>query len=170
MILAIDPGTPAPACAYFWPNGELAGAVFAERPGGSDLTAVVIERLEFHGHNDTERMPALLAMMRAGDLAAGHALGQAGMRCVLVDYTPRQWKNNEPKARNHARLWKILTPAEHDILGGGTTGEAIERAVERCAERRWPAGFTGYPRSFTRHNLLCAVALGCAHLGRLRKR
>lgn len=175
-ILAIDPGggmtaaskNPGPACAYF-AQGELVAAHFDYWPTGAGLDAVVVEDLHFRGAVDVPRLPALLAMFRAGMLAAGHASGHGGAPVTLLK--PKDWKGEEPKPVMHQRLWRELTHTECKVLGGTATGQAIYAAVERGALNRWSKpGASYYPAGFKTHNLLDAAALGCVFLGRLEKR
>jgi hypothetical protein len=61
----------------------------------------------------------------------------------------------------------VLTVQERALLGGIATSDGIEKAIQKGAQRRWPEGYQPYPKSFTIHNVLDAVAIGCVELGRL---
>jgi hypothetical protein len=175
-ILAIDPGggmtaaskNPGPACAYF-ASRELVHVGFDYWPTGAGLDAVVVEDLHFRGAVDVPKMPGLLAMFRAGMLAAGHAAGHGGAPVVLLK--PKDWKGEEPKPIIHARLLAVLAPAEFVLLGGQSVAHAVDMAVEAGALNRWSKpGVAYYGSAFRAHNLLDAAALGCVYLGRLEKR
>lgn len=168
-IIAIDSGV-LPGVAYFSPSGELVASKVTCFPTGAGLVAVVVEAPEYRGAKDSPMVPALFKMTAGGYLAAGHALaGSPG--AALVELTPMQWKEREPKPANHSRLWFALTPKERAILGGRATENAIAAACEKGADRGWRGeGADCYPKSQKAlTDRLCAAALGCTYLGRLRK-
>lgn len=167
MILSIDPGSakPGPACAYF-KDGRLFHVEFSYRPTGAGVRTVIVERLETRGAADVSRFKTLVDMAWCGAIAAGYAA--AFHDAQIIEVTPFQWKNNEPKPTNHKRLWKALSPAERLILGGEATGQIIEHAVTKGALSKWRVtGAECYPKGFKTHNLLCAAAIGASHLGRM---
>lgn len=179
--LGIDPGYAKSgegnACAYVregvlhdaWFERYTGGAVFGGR-GCDGLELVVGERPAFQGRRSLEASPeTLMRLAWEGALLAGAYAGAYGAR--LVSITSDEWKGEEAKAMNHARLWEILSAAERAILGGDTTGKLIATAVRACALKRWPAGMTGYPAGKVGlvHNKLCATAMTMTVLGRMRK-
>lgn len=168
--LSIDPGSGplGSACAYFTPGGHLRDVMFSKRPGGASVSTVVIEALQFRGMVDLPRAQRLIKMAAAGYLAAGYALASGG---DLVELTPGEWKGQEAKPMQHARLWRVLNEREKGHLGAHVTSRAIARAIEKGALDRWrKPGVAYYPASFKMHNLLDAAALGATYLGRLEKR
>lgn len=194
-LLAIDPDTKdGPACAFF-ENGRLTRAEFVWLPDGAGLDVIVVERMQADARTRDIDVRGLLDCQFAGGLAAGYALGSSHGNAELVHLTPTEWKGSIPKPVHHADLWfskhaeacpeamtathrckacgvaAILDDAERAILGGEKTGGKILAAVEKGALSRWSkAGADYYPRKFVTHNLLDAAALGCTHLGRMKRR
>lgn len=186
-LLAIDPGYAGAgnACAAF-EAGVLVetwfekAVTFAPRAPAGPARAtrwaaaagyfheIVIERPQQDGRSRGVPPDTLIRLAWAGALLAGAFAGRDG--APIVEYTPSEWKGSEPKPVQHARLWTVLAEGERARLGGEATYRTIMAACEKGALKRWAiAGAACYPRSFTLHNILDAVALGCVHLGRLRK-
>lgn len=174
MIIAIDPGVHACACAYL-ENGHLLGTTFTQFStaldwiGSYKVTHVVVERPEYQGLRTQSARPGdLIALAWAGALLAGRIVGATGAH--LVELPPSSWKGSEPKPVHHSRLWQTLTSEERALLGGDTTRDAIARAVDKGARERWKKGGSAYyPRAWAMHNILDAAALGVFYVGRMRK-
>jgi len=171
-VLAIDPGAETCACVEF-ARDVIVRASFALPPAWHPMDGepriVVVERMQADERTRHVDVRHVLACQWNGAFCAAYLSGRTG--AAVQWYTPTEWKGSEPKPVQHARLWQILSSDEHAILGGNATSEAIARAVDKGAARRWKiAGADCYPRKFTTHNLLDAAALGCTHIGRLEKR
>ncbi len=157
-----------------------------------EVGVVVVERPALQGQKTRAARPQdLMDLCWSGAMLAGAYAGRDG--CPILEFTPndvrdkrciyhvkrsigsactcsRGWKGSEPKPVQHARLWEELGPAERLVLGGDMTRDAIYEARERGALDRWgKPGVEYYPKRFTTHNLLDAVALGCTYLGRLQR-
>lgn len=174
MIITIDPGVHACALAYF-ENGHVIAFALTNKISRAEIatigvTHVVVERPEYQGLRTQSARPAdLIALAWSGALVAGTIAGATGAH--LVELPPSAWKGSEPKPAHHARLWALLDSSERATLGGDKTRDAIETAVERGARERWKRGGAAYyPRTWTMHNVLDAVALGAFYVGRMRKR
>lgn len=177
QLLAIDPGSAGEgnACAFFqsWGGRVALSSVWFERlatpfVGRPHVETIVVERPAYQGlRSDQARVQDLLNLAWSGALLAGAYAGRDGAE--LVEYTPAQWKGSEQKPIQHYRLWQVLEPAERAVLGGAATERRILAAREKGALKRWPAGGKWYG-TWTGHNLLDAVALGCHHLGRLERK
>jgi hypothetical protein len=175
-VLSIDPGSAGKGNALAYVReGRLAEVWFERFDRKSYISCpyhfnyVVIERPQQDGRSRAARPEDLMGLAWEGALLAGaySCLNTA----ALVELTPTEWKGSEPKPQMHARLWKILTPAERLVLGGERTGIAIHKAREKGALDRWSKpGVAYYPRSFDTHNLLDAAALALVYGGRLAKR
>jgi hypothetical protein len=159
-------------------DGVLRAAWFERYAGGSvgavhvagGIELVVAERPAFQGKRSLDAHPeTLMRLAWEGALLAGAYASAYGAR--LVSIPSDDWKGEEPKAANHARLWDLLTPAEQRVLGGAATESLIRAAVRACAKLRWPAGMTGYPdtKAALVHNKLCAAAMLMTVIGRMRK-
>jgi hypothetical protein len=175
-LISIDPGVAGAGCACAAFNNETLEAVWFRRasraPGLSERLAdpcdvVVVERPELQGRRTRSARPQdLMSLAWEGALLAGTYVGRDN--ATLVELTPRQWKGSVPKPICHARLWRVLSIAEQNILGGMATEIAIEKAVEKGALNAWGRpGVSYYPKAFTVHNLLDAAGIGCFYLGRL---
>lgn len=176
-LVAIDPGSAGRGSAWaaFDARGVLRAVGFATagtaavviaQLGPSAAARIVVERPAYQGARSRGAHVGDLINL-AWDGAALAYLLAGRLRGDVTERTPAQWKGSEPKPRQHARAWRLLTYAERDVLGGDATHLAIERATERGALDRWKKpGVTYYPRAFIAHNLLDAVALGLVTLGR----
>jgi hypothetical protein len=185
-LLAIDPGSAGQGNAAARFEHERLGGAWFERFANADqvrdrrtnyrglyygptFATVIVERPDYQGkRSDAARVADLIALAWSGALLAGAYAGRDGAE--LVEYTPRQWKGSEQKPIHHARLWAVLDAGERAILGGAATERRILEARERGALSRWAEPSAAYYGSWTGHNLLDAVALGCVHLGRLEKK
>lgn len=188
-IIAIDPGVAGEgnACASF-AGGALTGVWFERVAhkgklkrrtrgspcgaplGGIKIDDVIIERPEFQGARTTSARPKdLMDLSFEGAMLAGAYAGRDGAQ--VISYTPTEWKGSEPKPVQHLRMWEdALTEDEREILGGDDTYARIVKACERGSLKRWKiSGAECYPRTWTMHNVLDAVALGLVRLGRLEK-
>ena len=177
-LLAIDPGFERRgggcACACFRQN-ELTHAWFRRPkdtygkllPASFDLDLVVVEQPQQDRRSRGVPPAHLIRLAWDGALLAGLYAGATGAKVKAV--TPFDWKGSEPKPVQHARLWRVLSPAERAVLGGGPTEAAILKARKAGALERWAKpGGAYYPRAFIKHNLLDAVAIGCVELERLK--
>lgn len=176
-VQSIDPGTAGKGCAVAYSvHGRIIEVCFERfhercwihRPRALDR--VVVERPEYQGaRSDNARTGDLINLSwDGGTLAAAYA---AVCDVELVELTPTQWKGQEAKPVQHARLWEILDASERLVLGGAPTYAAILRARERGALKRWKiSGAACYPKSFTTQNLLDAAALNATYTGRLEKK
>lgn len=165
MIVAIDPGVTRSAYAAFDERGRLLSVAFAAPPcEGVDL--VVVERPGYHGaRSNAARTQDLIALAWEG-AAAAYRFG-----APVIELSASGWNHSLPKPVVHSRMWKVLTDAERETLGGDATAARIERAVTKGAAKRWATGGKGghwYPASFAGHNLLDAAAIGCVYLGRVK--
>jgi hypothetical protein len=177
-MIAIDPGYarggPGCACAAFT-DGRLVDVWFA-RPNREALkrlaclyahSLVVWEIPQDDARLRGASATTLIRLAAEGATLAGMFAGAACADVRAV--TPAAWKGSVPKPVHHGRLWAVLDAGEQAVLGGPRTGAAIEAAKERGALERWKRpGAAYYPASFTAHNLLDAVALGCHTLGRIK--
>lgn len=188
ITIAIDPGVHKCACAAFregvlcevWfetaighaPTRRDASAPTPEPRAAQPLRLepvhVVVEMPEYQGARSSKsRTQDLLALSWHGAMLAGQFAGRDA--APVFAYTPSTWKGSTPKPMHHLHLWRVLSDAERHLLGGARTLAAIDKACTKGALSRWSKpGVTYYPRSFTMHNLLDAVALGCYHLGRFQ--
>ena len=171
--LSIDPGSadPGPACVWFDDAERLCAAscTFFPTPPAhfARLRTVVVERMQADARTRNIDVRYLLACQFAGALAAGFAAGPT--RADVVDLTPTEWKGNEPKPAQHARLWRVLDAAERAVLGGAETERRIAAAVEKGALCRWSKPGDALYGTWKGHNLLDAAALGCVYLGRMAR-
>ena len=188
-LIAIDPGYSLSgqgcACARLV-EGELTDAWFA-RPtaeawrlahehncGNPALDVVVWEcpqPREGRGRRGTGAVatPAVLVQLTAaGATLAGLYAGAWGAARVIAR-TPSAWKGTLPKPVQHSDLWDMLTEHEQHILGGERTHNAILKAREAGALKRWPPGRNFYAASWLTHNLLDAVALAMTEIGRMSR-
>jgi hypothetical protein len=135
----------------------------------SSADVVIVERPALQGDRTRAARPQdLMNLAWSGALLAGAYVGAT--HAELIEYTPQEWKGSEPKPVQHVRLWRVLTFEERAVLGGAKTWAVIEAARKKGALNRWARpGASYYPRKFTTHNFLDAVALGCYHLGRLER-
>lgn len=172
--LAIDPGSAGEgnACALF--RNDTLERVWFEHPHAAPRAStlvihqVVIERPQQDGRSKKARAKNTIAFTWSGAMLAGLYAGRDS--CPVAEYEPRAWKGSQPKPPMHLRLFEgVLSYDERAVLGGERTYLVIDEACERGARERWKPGKSYYPRSFTTHNLLDAVALGCFHLGRICK-
>lgn len=187
--LAIDPGVSGYGCACAaFAGGRLAASWF-ERAGRSDphketpphglvsiaFDVIIVERPVLQGDRTRAARPQdLMALAWEGAMLAGMYAGRDAARVIEWPASDtrdgRGWKGSEPKPVQHARLWRILDPDEREIIGGDRVGAAIMAAREKGALNRWGRpGASYYPRAFTEHNKLDAVALGATFLGRLER-
>ncbi len=160
IILAIDPGVKACACAVF-ADGTLYATAFVSAPweGKRRTDSVIVERPEQDGRSFSARPKDLMALAWAG-AALAYSVG-----APVVEYTPSEWKGQVPKPVQHMRLWLRLTAPERALLGGSATEAAIHAAARKGGLEKWSKpGAAYYPRSFIAHNLLDAVALGRFHI------
>ena len=176
--VSIDPGSKA--CAVAISDGARAelqwvGMVCPSNPSGPgyadrlDAAHVVVERPEANGRDTPP--DDLIAITAAGFFLAGLVAGGP----VRVT-TPREWKGQTPKPVHHGRLWAVLTPSEHALLGGDETKEAISAARRRGAYDRWSKPGARYYRASElptvrgvriTHDILDAAALNLWDSGRL---
>lgn len=140
---------------------------YEQNTGWSDL--IIVEHPEYQGErSDNARPIDLINLSWSGALLAGAFAGRDG--CPIIEFTPTEWKGQESKPINHGRLWEVLEVAERNILGGKATAGAIQKAKRKGALKRWKiSGADCYPKKFTMHNKLDAVAIGCYFLKRLKK-
>lgn len=111
--------------------------------------------------------PAVVQLAAVGGMLAGMFAGACGCPCMPI--SPAAWKGSVPKPVHHGRVWVLLDDREQALLGGASTGVAIESAKRRGALDRWgKPGVAYYPSTWLAHNLLDAVALGLTHLGRIK--
>jgi hypothetical protein len=177
-VIAIDPGYSARgegcACAYVT-GGYLTSVWFARSDSAlfADVlpitpTNVVVEKPQQDSRSWGLPPSTLINLAWEGALLAGLYAGRFGGSVVAV--TPSTWKGSVPKPVAHGRLWKVLTPAEREVLGGDDTARRIEAAKRKGALDRWgKPGVRYYPRTWGGHNLLDAAALALTHVGRLTK-
>ncbi len=161
IVLAIDPGVKACACARFDPAG-LTCVEFMTAPWAGHLERpdhVIVERPEQDGRSFSARPKDLMALAWAG-AALAYSVG-----APVTEYTPSEWKGQVPKPVQHMRLWLRLTAPERALLGGPATEAVIHAAARKGGLEKWSKpGAAYYPRSFITHNLLDAVALGRFHI------
>lgn len=172
-VLAIDPGFAKSgegcACAAFR-EGRLRDVWF-ERPEGErrakpyDFVLVVVERPQADGRSLAVPIQTLITLAWEGATLAALYAGRDSSE--LRSPSVQAWKGSEAKPLQHKRLWRVLSPEEQTILGGGATERRIAEACTKGALKRWAPG-SYYPRSWLGHNLLDAVALGAKALGRLK--
>lgn len=159
MITAIDPGVAQ--CAYADFRDDVLTRVGFDPPGQRP-DVVVVERPEYHGaRSNAARTQDLIALTWEG-AAAAYRFG-----VLVVEYGASAWNQKRPKPITHHRLWAVLDDAERALLGGDATHDAIKRAIDKGAAKRWVSGSRWYPASFQTHNLLDAAAIGCVYIGRL---
>jgi hypothetical protein len=174
VIITIDPGVHACALAYLESSHvqafDLTNRVDRAALATLDVSHVVVERPEYQGlRTQCARVQDLIALAWSGALLAGTIAGTTGAH--LVELAPSKWKGSEPKPVHHARMWAALVASERAVLGGDATRNAITCAVEKGARERWKRGGAAYyPRAWTMHNVLDAVALGLTYVGRMAKR
>jgi hypothetical protein len=117
----------------------------------------------------------LIKIAVAGMKLATWCAGRAG---EIVEYRPREWKGSTPKPPHHARMWRVLTPAEQALLGGERTAAAILAACKRGAAAGWKKPGATYYRASEfptvngtkiTHDILDAVALALYDLKRIKK-
>ena len=178
-LISIDPGSAGQgsAVAVFDRRGALILATYARanqcahlEGGAFDLPVrVVVERPAAQGARSRGAYVGdLISLAWDGAALAYYLRGYFGAEPV-TERTPQSWKGSQPKPQQHARAWAALDDAERALLGGPSTGAAIDAATERGALDRWKRpGVEYYPRSFKTHNLLDATALGLVTLGRMR--
>jgi hypothetical protein len=175
-LLAIDPGSAGAGNAVaVFVHRKLAGAWFERVDAmcrhaleACRLDTIAVERPDYQGQrSDQACVIDLINLAWSGAMLAGAYAGRDGAE--LVEYTPRQWKGSEQKPIHHARLWTVLDAGERAVLGGAATERRILEARERGALKRWAPNVKWYG-SWSGHNLLDAVALGCVHLGRLERK
>jgi hypothetical protein len=174
VIITIDPGVHACAVAYLENSHvqayDITNRVDRAMLGTLNVTHVVVERPEYQGLRTQSARPAdLMALSYAAGVMAGTIAGTTGAH--LVELAPSTWKGSEPKPVHHARMCQLFTADERLVLGGDATLRVIEAAVEKGARERWKKGGAAcYPRAWTMHNVLDAVALGLFYVGRMAKR
>jgi hypothetical protein len=178
-FVAIDPGYAkrGGGCAVAAFQFGRLNAAFFDRPEKwrgmpFPLDFVLVEQPQYEGGTtgrSTKCNPATLMQLSwEGALLAGMYAASHFTPGKVIAKTPRRWKGSTPKPVQHAALWAVLSLEETRILGGVTTGLAIELACEKGALDRWSKpGVEYYPSAFVTHNLLDAVAMGCKHIGRL---
>lgn len=170
-LVAIDPGTPECAVAFF--QRRLLTGVFVEHEcegiAGEDRAGAGVCELP---QVDGRGVPAqgLIKLAAAGALCAGR-LSSGPVQFV----TPTEWKGQQKKPIHHGRMWLALTVEERILLGGLHTLHAIELAKRRGAADGWRKPSQNYYRAQELatdglridHNILDAVALGLWALGRI---
>ena len=192
-LLAIDPGVAGHGCAcaafaedrlaHVWferarsyaPHYELPPCDKRDRLTQIAFDVIVVERPVLQGDRTRAARPQdLMALAWEGAMLAGMFAGRD--RALVVEWPAsdtkdtRGWKGSEPKPVQHARMWNLLDASERDVLGGDAIGRTILAAREKGALNRWGRpGASYYPRAFSTHNLLDAVALGLTYLGRLER-
>lgn len=172
LLHAIDPGYAGAGCAVAsFEQGTLRRAAFrkpSDRRVGVVAATVIVERPQWDDRSLAASAPVLMRLSWEGAIVAAYCAAHPSSK--LIEVTPTDWKGSTPKPVHHARLWRQLNDDERAILGGDATLAAIQAAQEKGALDRWGRpGASYYPKSFTAHNLLDAVALGCTYLGRLAK-
>lgn len=180
MTLAIDPGVARGGCACAAFDGARLASIWFEHARQPLACAhafgvVLVERPVLQGDRTRAARPQdLMSLAWEGALLAGLYAGRDAARVIAWPASDtreeRGWKGSEPKPIQHARLWAILHASERAVLGGAATERVILAAREKGALSRWSRpGAAYYPRAFTAHNTLDAVALGATHLGRIAR-
>lgn len=177
-LLAIDSGHPDCACAVaqrlrlVWVGSAGLQTVSLGTPCAGGFDRVVVEVPQADGRavpvDDLIRVATTGVRLAERFASRGHA---------IEEYRPREWKGSTPKPPHHARMWKALSPAERELLGGEQTHKAILAACKRGAQNAWRKPGATYYRarelpvaaSGTKitHDILDAVALALYALKRI---
>jgi hypothetical protein len=140
-LIAVDPGVHGCGVAWFTETDTLMTCEYRTQTlpqtDGVREWRTVCEIPEQRGRATNIPARDLIAVA----LAAGRMVG--GRACVFV--TPSHWKGQLPKDVQHARMLKVLTPAELHIMNAC------------CAP----------VKASLRHNVYDAVCLGLVRLGRM---
>lgn len=168
-LIAIDPGVHECGVAVFR-GKKLERGSLETCADWIDLShtyaGIVVERPEYQGaRTQNAKIQTTMNLCWSGSKMAYYIAG--AVDGDVKEITPTQWKGQLPKPIAHAHLWEVLTVAERELLGGIATADAIADAQRKGAAKRWPPGYNPYPKRFTMHNVLDAVAIGCVELGRL---
>ncbi len=176
QVLGIDPdyGKDSGGCACALSEGGLFVSAWFERPSHEfavlpRLSAVVVEKPQ-QDERSAAVPPAVLIQLAWVGAAVAYRYQGGAPGCVVVELEPRAWKGSEPKPVQHARLWRILEPAERAVFGGEATERVIRAALDKGAATRWArSGGSYYPRAFSAADKLDAACISATYLGRLLK-
>lgn len=176
-LLAIDSGHPECACAaaearrLVWVGTITLADENVPEFDGFDRVVVEVPQ------SDGRAVPVddLIRVATTGvRLAERLAAPMAG---IVAELRPREWKGSTPKPPHHARMWKALSPAERELLGGDRTHAAIVAACKRGAQGAWKKPGATYYRAREMpcasngtkitHDILDAVALALYDLKRI---
>lgn len=170
MILwALDPAASKPhAFAEYrdqtlvrsWLARDLAEAV----RGAERLPDVlVVERPRVYRESAADPNDVLAVDRALYLLVGGLTLGLCFPAPQVFEYLPEQWKGQVAKPKHHARLWRVLTEPERELLGGAATLAKIEIAQRQLAFGKKPS------YQWSMGDRLDAAALGAFQLGRIPK-